>query len=317
MTLKHKRSHPKNKKTKKKIASRKTKNKSYKYINPNTIPRYISNKKSKKYNKELINLAYQKALETENVMLYFMYIFSVTNSKKKRLNILKKHRDKNIIIPKEYTNKQLEEFHLNLMERMPDIINLIQKEEKKNVSKKKKKDYLILFNDNDKLKLKHKKIIQTGKGPYMKRLTDKGEEPITGEDVERTLDEISEFLQSLRYTPIGKGATGFQVLYELLRGNEQPKDFYLKFNVMPKYATVFPPYISFKNILNDFDSIGDYLSLYTTHRRIVNQSKVDSGELRPEDLKPDFYDKLANQSQEIRGKLMQLQMARNPGMMLM
>lgn len=307
------------KKQKKLQSKTKTKTKS-KNNNLKTIPRYMI--KNNKLEKQILDITFNKAIETENVLLFFVNIFKLNKGKDKELDLLKKFRDKDFIIPKEYTNEELEEFHINLSNRMPDIIKRIEKKEKDT----KKKDFLILFDNNDNLKLKRRQKNNKnknnaknggGSGAYMKRLVEKGQEPITGDDVGKTLDEIGMFLQSLRYTPIGSGATGFQVLFDLLRGEDTSAKFYMKFNVLPQFFTPFPPSINFENISKNLPAIGDYLNLYTTHRRIENEAKVEAGDISPSELKPDYFDKMAEKAQMVRGKLIQIQMIKNPGMMMM
>lgn len=291
-----------------------------KHNNLKTIPRYMI--KNKELEKQILDITFNKAIETENVLLFFVNIFKLDKGKDKELNLLKKFRDKDFIIPKEYTNEELEEFHINLSNKMPDIIKRIEKKEKHTNNK----DYLILFDNNDNLKLKRRQQNNKnknneknggGSGAYMKRLVEKGQEPITGDDVGKTLDEIGMFLQSLRYTPIGSGATGFQVLFDLLRGDDTSAKFYMKFNILPQFFTPFPPSINFENISKNLPAIGDYLNLYTTHRRIENEAKVEAGEISPSELKPDYFDKMAEKAQMVRGKLIQIQMMKNPSMMMM
>lgn len=272
-------------------------------INSKKIPKIST----KGRNKKVLELAFKKLIETENVLLFFVTIFKINKSnKKKTMVILKKFRDADFIIPKSYKNKDLVDFYTTLNKNMPSMMEELENNSSPNSS------LLKMINNTPKNKKKQK-----GSGAYLDRLVKKGDQPITGQDVERTLDEIGEFLQALRYTPLGNGATGFQVLFDLLRGNDDAMKFYLKFNIMPKYFTPIPPTINMENIRKELPSIGEYLSLYTTHRRITREAKREAGELTPEDLKPDFFDKLAKKAQNIRGKMMQVQMLRNPAMAVM
>ena len=140
----------------------------------------------------------------------------------------------------------------------------------------------------------------------------KGDQPITGDDIAQSIQEIGEFLQNLRYTPEGRGSTGFQVLFDLFTGNDMTLQYYLKFNLLPKYASILPPKIKFSNLYPQLESIAEYLTLYTAHRRTVRQGKIETGELTEEDLKPDAIDKLAQKAMRARSALLQASYAKNP-----
>ena len=71
------------------------------------------------------------------------------------------------------------------------------------------------------------------------------------------------------------------------------------------------------NIYPQLESIAEYLTLYTAHRRTVRQGKLETGELTEEDLKPDAIDKLAEKAMTARYALLKASYVKNPQTLLL
>lgn len=170
---------------------------------------------------------------------------------------------------------------------------------KKNIISKKS---IKVKEKNSKKKIKGQ--IAGTHGAYLDRLSSKGQQPITGDDVSRTIQEISELLNMLRYVPEGQGATPFAVMFDLLQGQEQSMEYYLKFNVFPKYGKLFPPTINFNELSSALNNISEYLNLYTTYNNTIKQSRVERGEVI--DMTPTSLDKMANKLSTARNKYFEL-----------
>lgn len=232
------------------------------------------------------------------------YIVEFNDNENKLMSIKKKKENNNILDINEKTNLS--------------SINLFFNKLSNNKSKKYEEKELKLRKYLDKKQKKSIKKINVGGGnAYLQRLMNKGQEPVTGNDIAQTVQEISEFLQNLRYTPEGRGSTGFQVIYDLFTGNDMALEYYFKFDLLPKYASFFPPKLRINAILPQLESIAEYLTLYTAHRRTVRQGMVESGELKEEDIKPDMIDKLSEQAMTARYALLKASYVKNPQILLL
>ena len=238
------------------------------------------------------------------------YIIEFDDYDNKFMSIRKKKEGNSVLELNEKTNLD----NINLF-----FDNLSNKKSKKEIQKGKEKELKIRreLEKKQKIKLQNRKINSGGGNAYLQRLMNKGDEPVTGNDMAQTIQEIAEFLQHLRYTPEGRGSTGFQVLYDLFTGNDMALEYYFKFDLLPKYASIFPPKLRLNAIIPQIESIAEYLTLYTTHRRTVKQGKVETGELTEEDLKPDAIDKLADQAMSARYALLKASYLKNPQTLLL
>ena len=183
-------------------------------------------------------------------------------------------------------------------------IEEIYKHNKNNIKYKSKKKKI------KKLKIKRKKKKQFNlkggevgeDGPYLQRLSGKGDEPITGNDVKKTLEEILEILGDIRQLDDFKGAKEPTVLLNYLNGNQDSLKSYLRYSYAPKFYSLSPPMINIKKIYERWDNIVDFLNLYKHDKKIKNEWAVSKG-LKPEDvLKPTFIDNLADKIDAIDTK---------------
>lgn len=172
------------------------------------------------------------------------------------------------------------------------------------------------YNLNKKNKFKNIDSILKGgqtNGPYLQRLISKGDEPITGNDMAKTLEEIMTILSDLRYLDDAKGAYGPTVLLNYFMGNDADLRSYLRYRLLPKFIKVnqFPPQIAFGELYSRWDNIVDLLNLYKNDRKIKNEWAVSKG-LKSEDvLKETFIDKLASKVDSADQKFQKLKMAKS------
>ena len=251
----------------------------------------IKNKIIKKRNRTFKN----KKLNTnkigndiDNYMIEIMIVIS--KNKNNFVKLFKKHLLKNRKINKK-EKITIEEIYK------------YKKDNIKHKSKKKKINKLKIKKTKKKDKLFNLKGGEAGEdGPYLQRLTGKGDEPITGNDVSKTLEEILEILGDIRHLDDFKGAKEPTVLLNYLNGNQESLKSYLRYSYAPKFYSINPPMINIKKIYERWDNIVDVLNLYKHDKKIKNEWAVSKG-LKPEDvLKPTFIDNLADKIDAIDTK---------------
>lgn len=159
--------------------------------------------------------------------------------------------------------------------------------------------------------LEFKKPEGTEGGPYLMRLTEKGDKPITGDDMKKTIDEIITILSDLRYLDDAKDAYGPTVLLNYFTGNIDDLKSYFKYKFFPKFYSTNPPMIKFGEIFKRWDNIVDVLNVYKNDKKIKKEWAVDKG-LKPEDvLKPGFLDKFADKFDSLDQKFQQAKRFKN------
>lgn len=132
-------------------------------------------------------------------------------------------------------------------------------------------------------------------GPYLQRLISKGDQPITGDDMAKTLEEIITILSDLRYLDDAKEAYGPTVLINYFMGNTDDLKSYLRYKLLPNFVqtNTFPPKIEFKKLYDRWDNIVDLLNLYKNDKKIKTEWAVSQGLKSQDALKDNFIDKLA------------------------
>ena len=131
-------------------------------------------------------------------------------------------------------------------------------------------------------------------GPYLQRLTTKGSEPITGDDMAKVLEEITMLLDDVQYLDDAPNVKGFNALLKYFNGDPEGIKAHIRYSIAPQFYTTFPPSINFTKIYERWDNIVDILNAYKHDKKIKLQFAVDKG-LKPEDvLKPSFLDKFAD-----------------------
>lgn len=131
-------------------------------------------------------------------------------------------------------------------------------------------------------------------GPYLQRLTSKGDKPITGNDVSKALEEISTILNDLQYLQEDGGPVirGFNVLLNYFNGDPYPMKSFIRYYFAPKFYSTFPPSINIGAIGKRLDNIIDFLNIYKNDKRIRSEYAVEQGRTPQTVLKLGFFDKL-------------------------
>lgn len=229
--------------------------------------------------------------------------------KKTIIDLYKKIRQHNKFISKDVSDNMLETF-FNLQYKKTKEIkktidsyillkkqNNIKYEIPKNISKTKQKS---------KFKSRHtsKHTSRHTGGFYFKSLEEKGDQPLTGTDLATLLDEMQQFFYNAQYTDEGNFLQNTNTVISMLRGDVQQFKGILQYRIFPRYYTVYPPFLNFKNIKTDFidkkkwEDIPDYLLAYQSYLRSQDEYLVDKGLKSPDVLNKDlyngFFNKMAN-----------------------
>lgn len=141
-------------------------------------------------------------------------------------------------------------------------------------------------------------------GFYFRSLEDKGEQPITGADLSRLLDEVQQFFYNAKQTEEGKFLRGTDTILSMLRGDVNQFKGVLQYQIFPKYYSTRPLSINWNNIYDEiinqrkWEDIPDYLLAYQSYLRSRDEYLVEKG-LKPpsvlqKDLYTGFYNKMAN-----------------------
>jgi hypothetical protein len=131
-------------------------------------------------------------------------------------------------------------------------------------------------------------------GPYLQRLTTIGDQPITGNDMAKALEEIITVLNDMQYLQQdgGPNIRGFNVLLNYFNGDTENMKYFLRYYFAPKFYSMSPPFLNFDAIGKRLDNIIDFLNIYKNDKRIKNQFYVESG-IKPAGVLQDtFADKL-------------------------
>ena len=159
-----------------------------------------------------------------------------------------------------------------------------------------------------------------GKGGfYFKSLEEKGDQPLTGNDLATLLDEIQQFIYNAQYTDEGKFLQDTNAVLSMFRGDLGQFKGLLQYKIFPQYYSIAPPFLKWDNIKKAFnekkyEDIPDYLLAYQSYLRSRDEYLVAKGLKSPKVLGQGrytgFFDKLANsldknitQFQQYRNKL--------------
>lgn len=145
---------------------------------------------------------------------------------------------------------------------------------------------------------------QTQKGGfYFKSLEEKGDQPLTGTDLAKLLDEMQAFFYNAQYVDEGKFLQDTNTLISMLRGDLGQFKGMVQYRILPQYYQVTPPFIKWGNIKKAFEEkkyedLPDYLLAYQTYLRSRDEYLVAKGLKSPNVLNKDrykgFYNNLAN-----------------------
>lgn len=132
---------------------------------------------------------------------------------------------------------------------------------------------------------------QRGGSGYLERLTSKGDQPITGNDFAKTLEDITSVMESMKYIDDTRGVKDGLTLLNYFQGNDWDLKNYIKYNILPKYFSLFPLYVNVPGLINKVNDLPTIVSLYYADQKI----KQESSGMNPEDIaKPGFVSNLAN-----------------------
>lgn len=116
-----------------------------------------------------------------------------------------------------------------------------------------------------------------GNKPYLARLREKGDKPITGNDLDRAMTEIMTIMKNIQYTSEGQQFSTSNILLDYFNGNEQAMENYIRYQVIPKYVTVFPPYINIRGILNKLNEVSFITTVYQQDAEFKKRALIESG----------------------------------------
>lgn len=272
----------------------------------------IKNRKIEHDNKNNEKLQYYKKyinsltpIEKEklefNLILLFMMLMMVKMENKKNI-IIRYHKlkDKNIIDSK-YDVDDFLQSYTNFKKCVPlKKKNSLKKKIVKKIKRDKTKgETKVEIKGKTKKTKKTKNTKKTIKGgAYLKRLEDLGDKPITGNDLKKSLDEITDILDGLKYTPKGSNIKPFSMFLNLFRGNEYDLNYRIQMQEAPQYFDYIPPTLNIKNIIKLIPDLVEYITIYLNHKRKVKEYLVDSGEMKPEDIEPNTFEVMAQQFQD-------------------
>lgn len=303
------------------------------------------------YNEKHYDKLTKELINTNNTLLFLVNKFVILNNKESILKLLKSLKNKGEIIPRNATNADIIEFHSQVIKHLPALIehlrkhNLINKETliiydnqqkggKIKYNKRTRYNSSIIKSksknrtNNNKNKrtrltkkvkhIKHIKYIKHIKrgGAFLRRLEEKGNNPITGNDIAETLEEISDILQRVIYTRRGNKLRGFNTLLNIFRGDKEALDSYLRYFVLPEFASIIPLKLDITKAINESGDLPYYLDAYYAYNNYLNKYRVDIGELKPSDIKPNKLEEMVGNLADMKNKYYQYKMKVNPRMYL-
>ncbi len=182
---------------------------------------------------------------------------------------------------------------------------------------------LILLNkslehEKKERKLKGKATRNHKGGFYFKSLEEKGENPITGADLTRLLDEMQQFFYNAKYTQEGQFLQDTDTLLSMLRGDVNQFKGILQYRIFPQFYSAMPPFIKWDAIYHEliekrrWEDLPDYLLAYQSYLRSRDEYLVEKGLKPPSVLQRDLYTGFFNKmSNSINDNMYAFQNARN------
>lgn len=222
------------------------------------------------------------------------------------LNIFKDLRHNNKIINKSTKDEYLETL-FNKLYKETKLLDLYIKKEQKYIQQQ----LNIQHHQNDKHNQHNqynhhnqtKYLNEHNGGFYFANIEDKGDQPVTGNDISQLLTEIQDFFYNAQYTREGEFLIGPNRILSLLRGDTSIMESYLKYVIIPQYFTFRPPFFNWNNIKEwiygrRWEDIPDYLLAYKSYNKLHDEYLISKGEKSPDALNKGlytgFFDKLAN-----------------------
>ena len=316
-------------KTKKKASIQKHKHQ-HQHQNQQQHQHHKSTKPSKIHNYDINKIVHQIEFDIlfttiTNQILFLIHIKTPKQKiKKQTITLLKEIRNNNKLIVNKLTDKEL----IIIFERIYKFAIDLNKKIKKSSSHKTTQTQgtqtqtqgtqtqththtQTQTNTQNKSSPNNK----TRGGFFLKDLEDKGDQPITGADVTKFIDELDSFIYNAQWTSEGAFLRDPYTFMNIIRGNVDAFKSYVTWHVLPKYYQMYPPFIKWDGIKEIIDSkwedIPDYLLAYKTYIRLQNEYLIAKGEKSPGEAwgDNDFFTKFANkldtsiqQFQQVRRK---------------
>jgi hypothetical protein len=211
--------------------------------------------------------------------------------KNKIIELLKDLRNNNKFIPNNTTDKQIIALYDHIYIVFTNLIKDLENLEKQHNLEINTRIHTLTHRTNHR------------GGFYFKNLEEKGDQPITGADLTKLLDEVQQFFYNAKYTSEGKFLQDTDTVLSMLRGDVNQFKSILQYRIFPKYYTAYPPFIKWSGIKEAIDEkkwedIPDYLLAYQSYLRSRDEYLVAKGLKSPSVLQKDlytgFYNKLAN-----------------------
>jgi hypothetical protein len=227
---------------------------------------------------------------TNEIIFLLKNKHSKNKIKQKIIKLLKSIRNNNKIIKINTTNPELTTIFNNIYNHsflLYEIQTKTQKNKKNNVT----------------IQIQDIYSSNTKGGYYFKDLEDKGDEPITGNDIIKLLDEMQQFFYNAQYTDEGEFTRDPNTLISMFRGDTDAFKGYIIYRILPRYIKMFPPFIKWDAIAEFFrrkryEDLPDYLLAYQSFKRSQDEYLVEKGlkskNILNKDLYTGFYNKMAN-----------------------
>lgn len=113
---------------------------------------------------------------------------------------------------------------------------------------------------------------------YLKKLIDKGNEPITGNDIKTFCDQIIKLIDILKYTPMGENLLYTGLIIKLLMGDKNELKEYIDYYEIPKYIDAFPPHFDFNGIMRELQYYPLYKEAYNTYDKTLSGKNTNISE---------------------------------------
>jgi hypothetical protein len=219
-----------------------------------------------------------------HILLLIRHKIPVSIIKETITNLFKDLRQHNQYINKNTTDSQLDIIFTKLYNQSYKIYKYANKNIIKSITK-------------------NSKTFKAKGGFYFKSLEDKGDQPLTGNDLVKLLDEIQQFIYNAQYTEEGQFLQDTNAVLSMFRGDLTQFKGLLNWRIIPKYVTIVPPFLNWDNIKEainrrKYEDIPDYLLAYQSYLRSRDEYLVEKGLKSPKVLGKDrytgFFDKLSH-----------------------
>ncbi len=257
---------------------------------------------------------------------------SRTIYKKKIIELLKVLRKNNKLIHNDTTDKEINNMYISIYKYFTQIIqnlynkcNRMDNDIDNDINSNIDND----INKSNKIKVKSRKKSKQNTsqntsqntnhngGFYFKNIEDKGDNPITGADITKLLDEMQQFFYNAKYTSEGAFLDDTDTILSMLRGDVNQFKVFLQYKIFPKYYKPYPPFINWEGVkeaikTKKWEDLPDYLLAYQSYLRSQDEYLVEKG-LKPasalnKGLYMGAFDKIAH---SLDNNIQQFQQFRN------